>query len=82
MWKIVYFQYSKSQKEHYSYKNWRKLTTLKSDLLYSKTKSYAKFQLNMSKIVGEKWGKLYFRYSQSQKGHESKKKLTTLKLDR
>ena len=30
--KIVYFQYSKSKKGHYSYKNWRKLTTLEVDL--------------------------------------------------
>ena len=47
--KTVYFQYSKFQKGHNSHKNWRKLTTLERDLKYSKTKSYAKFQLNMSK---------------------------------
>ena len=35
------------------------LTTLKLDLKYSKTKSYAKFQLNMSKHVREKCRKLY-----------------------
>ena len=30
--KTVYFQYSKVQKGHNSYKNWRKLTTLELDL--------------------------------------------------
>ena len=54
-----YFQYSKFQKGHNSHKNWRKLTTLELDLWYGKTKSYAKFQLNMSKHVREKCGKLY-----------------------
>ena len=43
-----YFQYSKLYKGHNSYKKWRKLMTLELDLKYSKTKSYAKFQLNMS----------------------------------
>ena len=43
----LYFQYSKFQKGHNFHKNWRKLTTLKLDLYYSKTKSYAKFQLNI-----------------------------------
>ena len=41
-----------------AYKNWRKLMTLELDLKYSKTKSNAKFQLNMSKRVREKCGKL------------------------
>ena len=54
VWKTVYFQYSKSQKGHYSYKTWCELTTLELDLYYSKTKSYVKFQLNMSKHVREK----------------------------
>ena len=49
----MYFQHSKFQKGHNSNKNWRKLTTLKLDLQYSKTKSYAKFQLYMSKHAGE-----------------------------
>ena len=35
-----------------------KLTTLELDLKYSKTKSYAQFQLNMSKHVREKCGKV------------------------
>ena len=45
--KTVYFQFSKFQKGHNSHKNWRKLMTKGLDLKYSKTKSYAKFQLNM-----------------------------------
>ena len=56
--KNVYFQYSKFQKGHNSHKNWRKMTTLKLDLKCSKTKSYAKWQLNISKHVEEKCGKL------------------------
>ena len=47
-----------SKKGHNSYKIWWKLTTLKLDLSYSKTKWNAKFQLNMSKRVWEKCGKL------------------------
>ena len=54
-------------KGHNSHKNWRKLTTLELDLQYSKTKSYAKFQLNMSKHVGEKCGKLLITYILSSK---------------
>ena len=46
----VYFQYSKFQKGHNSYKNWSNMTTLKLDLKYSRN-SYAKVQLNMSKHV-------------------------------
>ena len=34
------------------------MTTLKLALWYIKTKSYTKFELNMSKHVGEKCGKL------------------------
>ena len=56
--KTVYFHYSKFQKGHNSYKNGQKLMTLKLDLQYSKTKSYAKVQLNMSKHVREKLRKL------------------------
>ena len=56
--KTVYFQYSKCQKGHNSNINWRKLTRLEIDLQYSKTKSYAKFQLNMSKHVRESCGQL------------------------
>ena len=52
--KTVYFQYSKSQKGHYSYKNWWEMTTLQLDLKYSKIKSCVKFQLNRSKHVREK----------------------------
>ena len=38
----------------------RKVTTLELDLQYIKRKSNAKFQLNMSKLVGEKWGNCTF----------------------
>ena len=62
MRKTVYFQYSTFQKGHNSYKNWRKLRTLELDLNYSKTKAYAQSQLNMSKNVGEKCGKLHITY--------------------
>ena len=58
VWKTVYFKYSKFQKGHNSYKTWRKLTTIELDLYFRKTKSCAKFQLNMSKYVREKCGKL------------------------
>ena len=47
MRKTVYFQYSKFQNGHNPHNNWWKLT------MY-----YAKFQLNMSKHVIEKCGKL------------------------
>ena len=57
--KTVYFEYSKFTKRHNSYKNWSKRTTLKLALWYIKTKSYTKFELNMSKHVGEKCGKLH-----------------------
>ena len=56
MRKTVFFKYSKLQKRHNSNKSWDKLTTLKLDLKYSKTKSYAKLQLNISKHVGENCG--------------------------
>ena len=42
-------------------------------------KSYVKFQLNMSKHIGDKRRKLYFQYSTFQKGHNSQKKLTQIK---
>ena len=48
-----------------------------------KTKSCAKFQLNMSKHVGEKCGKLYFLHTKSTKKLNSFKnwrKVTTLEL--
>ena len=48
--------------------NWRKSTTLELDLWYSKTKSYAKFQLDMSKHEREKCGKLHITYILSSKG--------------
>ena len=52
-----FFQHHWFTKRHNSFKNWRKVTTVKLDLYYIKTKSRAKFQLNMSKHVGEKCGK-------------------------
>ena len=55
--KTAHYLYSKFTKRHNSFKNWRKVTTLKLDLYYIKTKSCAKFQLNMSKHVWEKCGK-------------------------
>ena len=57
MRKTAYFLYSKFQKGHNSYKNRRKVTTVEFDLNYCERKPYAKFQLNMSKHVGEKCGK-------------------------
>ena len=57
---------------------WRKLTTLKLDLKYSKTKSYAKFQLNMSKHVREKCGKLYILSFYVPKGALLLQKLTQI----
>ena len=76
MRKTGYFQYSAFQKGHNSYKNWRKLTTLELDLYYSKIKSHAKFQLNMSKYVGEKCGKLHITYILS-----SQRGITPSKID-
>ena len=56
--KTVYFMHSRFQKGQCSYKYWRKSTTLKHDLKFIKWKSYTKFQLNISKHVGEKCGRL------------------------
>ena len=74
--KTVCFQYSKFQKGHNSHKHWRKLTTLELDLYYDETKSYAKFQLNMSKHVGEKCGKVHITYILS-----SQRGITPSKID-
>ena len=74
--KTVYFQYSNFQKGHNSHKNWCKLTTLELDLYYDETKSYAKFQLNMSKHVREKCGKLCIFSIRS-----SKRGITLTKID-
>ena len=59
VWKTVNFQYSKFQNGHNSNKNRRKWTTFELDQYYSKTKSYEKFQLIISKHVGKKYGKLH-----------------------
>ena len=48
------------------------IKTLEVDLQYRKTKSCAKFQLNMSKRVREKCRKLYLQYSKFEKRHNSK----------
>ena len=72
----LHFQYSKFQKGHNSHKNWRKLTTLKLDLYFRKTKSCAKFQLNMSKDVRERCGKLCISSILS-----SKRGITPTKID-
>ena len=67
--KTVYFQYSDFQNGHNFKKNQRKLRKLKLNLYYSKTKSYAKFQLNMPKRVREKCGKLWiFSILHSERG--------------
>ena len=83
--KTAYFQYSKFQKGHNSYKNWRKLTTLAFDLKLIEWKSYTTFQLNMSKHVGERCGKLRISsILSSKRGHNFYKnwrELTTIKLD-
>ena len=50
--------------------------TLKLDLQYIKTKSCAKFQLNISKNVGEKCGKLCISYILS-----SQRGITPSKID-
>ena len=78
MQNAVYFQYSKVEKAHNSHKNWHKLTTLKLDMQYSKTKSYAKFQLNMSKHVGEKCIKLNISSILSPKRGITPTKLTEI----
>ena len=59
----MYFQYSKFQQGHNSHKNRCKWTTFELDQYYSITKSYAKFQLNISKHVGKKCGKLHISES-------------------
>ena len=56
--KTVYFQYSKFQKGHNSYKNWHNLTTPKLDLRLIKRNSHTQFQLNISKHVAKNCGKL------------------------
>ena len=76
--KTVYFQYSKSKNGHYFYKNWCKLTTLLLDLRYSKTKSYIKFQLNISKNGREKCRKLCISSILSSKRGITPKKLTQI----
>ena len=56
--KTLYFQYFKFQKGQNSRKNWQEFMTLKLDRIFIRRNWHAKFQLNMSKHVGEKCGKL------------------------
>ena len=82
--KTVYLQYSKFKKGYNSYKNGQKVTTLLLDLKFIKRKSYTKFQLNISKRVGQKAENFYLHYSKFQKGYNSYKtgrKLALFKLD-
>ena len=74
--KTAHFLYSKFTKRHNSFKNWRKVTTLDLGLKYIKTKSCAKFQLNMSKHVGEKCIKMCISYILS-----SQRGITPSKID-
>ena len=60
-WGKLYFQYFKFQKRHNSFKNKRKLTTLKLDRMFIRRKWHTKFQFNMSKHVGEKCRKLWLK---------------------
>ena len=82
--KTVYFRDSKLKKGHYSNKNWRKLMTLKLDRMFMRRKWHTKFQLNMSKHVGEKCGNLWLtdiailKYFLSEDGRV-KRKVTTQK---
>ena len=61
---------------HNSHKHLCKLTALELDLKYGETKSYAKFELNMSKHVGEKCGKLHITFVLS-----SQRGITPSKID-
>ena len=56
----VFFQCSKFQKGHNSYKNRSKLTTLALYLKFINRKSYTNFQLNMSKRIGTERRKTVF----------------------
>ena len=71
--KTAHFLYSKFTKRHNSFKNWRKVTTLKLALYYIKTKLCAKFQRNMSEQAGKTAETVYFLYSKIQKRHNSLK---------
>ena len=52
-------EHCKFRKDYNSYINGRKTTTLELDMWFTIRKSYTKFQLNMSKHVGEKYEKLF-----------------------
>ena len=76
VWKTAHFLYSKFTKRHNSFKNWRKVTTHDLALYYIKTKSCAKFKLNMSEHAGENCGRLCISYILS-----SKRGITPSKID-
>ena len=73
IWQTVYCQYSKFQKGHNSNRNWQHWNLICSTV---KTKSYAKFQLDISKHVREKCGKLCISSILS-----SKRGITPTKID-
>ena len=56
--KTELLRFSKSKKGHNSFKIWRNLTKRELDLWLITTKPYTKFQLNTSKHVEKKCGKL------------------------
>ena len=72
----LYFKYYQFQKWYNSDKNWRKLMTLDFNLKFIKWKSYTKSQLNMSKHIEEKYGKLCISSILS-----SKRGITPTKID-
>ena len=65
--KLCIFYILSSKRGIIPFKSLRKVTTLKFDTQYIKTKKYEKFQPNMSKHVGEKCGKLHISYIQVHK---------------
>ena len=67
----LYFHFFKFQKRHNSYKNKRKLTALELDRMFIRRKWHAKFQLNMSKHVGEKCGKLWLTDGRTDRHHHT-----------
>ena len=59
MRKTAYLKEFEVKKEHNSCKKWRRLMAFELDLTCIKIKWYTKCQINMSKHVGEKCGKLW-----------------------
>ena len=77
MRKTVYFQYYKFQKGHNSYKNGSKLTTRELDQMFIIRKWHTKFQLNISKHVGEKCEKLWLTDGDPDDGYLNTSRLKT-----